>query len=613
MMNQSGSPVSIPSHLRLFLIVLAIVFLAEAVVMSVLPLLFPASEDSFLATLTDALMLVLLISPFLWRLIVIPLRTSAITEHARAATIIATASDAIITINSQGLVQQFNHAADRIFGYQEKEMLGRDLLPLIPERYSEAHRRGMEHLSSGSGSQIVGKTLELSGLRKDGAEFPLELSISSWEAGKETFFTGIIRDISERKEMEQQIERDQNRLAVLHNISMDTVSSLDLNAVLTGLLDKVARLLPYSGARISVFDSQTGQLACFVSHGLDEKALQEMHEKSGGGLHKPVLEKRGPVWIKNVPKDSPLPAAADYFRKHDLTSYIGLPMIAKDELVGVLSFVTKAEQEFTADEVEFLSTIADQAAIAIHNANLYEQAKKQAADLEKANQIQADFAAMIAHDLRSPLTSVVSTATMLEDGLFGPVNEEQKKWLGKIENNVGNLVDLVNDFLDLSKLEAGHISLAKEDVDLSLLIQNCSETYLPIANSRGIMLQSLGTDPVHCQADPRRLDQVLNNLLSNALKFTAAGGRIEVGASQENRGHVALWVKDTGVGVPREEIGTLFQKYKQTASGKNSQHKGTGLGLVICKMIVEAHGGQISVESEAGKGSTFIVKIPLEF
>ncbi len=128
------------------------------------------------------------------------------------------------------------------------------------------------------------------------------------------------------------------------------------------------------------------------------------------------------------------------------------------------------------------------------------------------------------------------------------------------------------------------------------------------------MLQSrLGTDPVRIQAHPRRLDQVLNNLLSNALKFTAAGGRIEVGVSQENRGHVALWVKDTGVGVPREEIGTLFQKYKQTASGKSSEHKGTGLGLVICKMIVEAHGGQISVESEAEKGSTFTVTIPIEF
>ena len=200
---------------------------------------------------------------------------------------------------------------------------------------------------------------------------------------------------------------------------------------------------------------------------------------------------------------------------------------------------------------------------------------------------------------------------MLEDGLLGPVSEEQQKWLAKMQAMCHNLVDLVNDFLDLSKLEAGHVHLRKERVDLHQLIRNNVETYLPLASHKSIALvEQIEPDLSPVEADPRRLDQVLLNLITNAIKFTPEGGKIEVGAGRDDGAGIKLWVKDTGAGIAPEEIISLFQKYHQTTSGQTSSKKGTGLGLVICKMIVEAHGGGIWVESEPGKGSKFTVALP---
>jgi signal transduction histidine kinase len=251
--------------------------------------------------------------------------------------------------------------------------------------------------------------------------------------------------------------------------------------------------------------------------------------------------------------------------------------------------------------------------------------KRMLIELAEANKQIADFSAMIAHDLRSPLANITAAASILRDGLAGPLTEEQRKWAMRIQEGSRRLTAIVNDFLDLSKIEAGRIDLMKEEVDLGRLIQNSLETYLVMANEKSISLTSR-IDPMlpKIHADPRRLDQLFGNLVSNAIKFTPQGGRIELGACRENgsgdhgsgvKGQalgVKVWIRDSGVGIPLTEIGQLFKKYCQTSSGKTSVEKGTGLGLVICKMVVEAHGGRIWVESEEGKGSTFWFTLPFE-
>jgi signal transduction histidine kinase len=242
------------------------------------------------------------------------------------------------------------------------------------------------------------------------------------------------------------------------------------------------------------------------------------------------------------------------------------------------------------------------------NEKSLDKIKKQAAKLEEANRLQADFTAMIVHDLRGPIASVFNTAELMQHGFFGPVSDDQKEWLDKMQAACRNVVDIVSDFLDISKIEAGRLNLKR--IDLYDLIQGSLKSYTPMAVVKNIaMTTALEPGLPEIDADERRLEQVLSNLITNAIKFTAAGGQVEVGARQLNDG-IRLWVKDTGEGISPEEMGELFEKYRQSTSGKTSQSKGTGLGLVICKKIAEAHGGKISVESRVGVGSTFAVQIP---
>jgi two-component system sensor histidine kinase VicK len=227
---------------------------------------------------------------------------------------------------------------------------------------------------------------------------------------------------------------------------------------------------------------------------------------------------------------------------------------------------------------------------------------------EHAQAALADFTALIVHDLRSPLSNVISILEGMREGLFGSVAPDQSKWLERAENTTRGSVELISDFLDMSKLEAGRIGLKRQPVNLAQLLKASLDKFSLAATEKSVSLR----DEIDCslpsvEADPRRLEQVMDNLLSNALKFTPNGGEIVVGASWTET-EIKVWVRDTGVGIPPAEIGQIFEKYRQTTSGIASEQKGTGLGLVICKMIVEGHGGNIRVQSE--RGTTFTFTLP---
>jgi signal transduction histidine kinase/CheY-like chemotaxis protein len=262
---------------------------------------------------------------------------------------------------------------------------------------------------------------------------------------------------------------------------------------------------------------------------------------------------------------------------------------------------------FTANRALYTDETRETLGIAVRELEPILASKLQAQELEK---LKADFTAMIVHDLRAPLTAIMSSAAIIEDGLVGPVTDEQKNWLLKITTGSRSLLNLINDFLDLSKIEAGRLELIRAEVDLEQLIQANLDDYTVLTREKKISLSARIEQPLSpITADAGRLGQVFTNLISNAIKFTGEGGTIELGAAQ-NDGETTVWVKDSGVGIPAHEIGDLFEKYRQTQSGKTSEHKGTGLGLVICKMIVESHGGKIWAESQEGKGTTFFFTLP---
>jgi signal transduction histidine kinase/HAMP domain-containing protein len=407
----------------------------------------------------------------------------------------------------------------------------------------------------------------------------------------------------------QDTERNLERIGALHDIVLATSSSLNLEAVLRELLQKIDRFLPYRVVTVQLLNKKTGRLEPAACQNIDESEWKaETKSRDGLDASAPVIL---PVIVRNSQTDRRT-SGSEFLRRHGLISFAQLPLIAKNEVLGTITFFKKEEHEFTGDEVEFPNTLAGQAAIAISNAQLYERSTELAIELDKASKLQADFSAMIVHDLRSPLSTIMSIAEMMGNGVLGDLNDDQKDWTDRIKNNAAGLVELVGDFLDVSKLESGRIGLTRVPTDVTQLLHRSVENFGPLARSKKIDLSYQGDGFLPAiEVDARRLDQVLNNLISNALKFTAEGGSVRLQALRNNRNGIIVRVQDTGVGISSDEIANLFQKYQQSTSGKTSEQKGTGLGLVISKMIVEAHGGKIWVESEEGKGTTFAFTLPV--
>jgi signal transduction histidine kinase len=295
-----------------------------------------------------------------------------------------------------------------------------------------------------------------------------------------------------------------------------------------------------------------------------------------------------------------------------------LPLRQEPPLHAAITILSLKEHSFGADERQFLQAMSRQIALGVENARLYsvtvqanQELRREIDERKRAEQTLADFTAMVAHDLRSPLSNVVSITDSIRNGLFGETTEPQQEWLWKVQESCLSLINHVSDFLDISKIDAGKLQLTKTPVELKALLQEGFLEHSVEANKKRIAFKTeISDDLPRLFVDVRRISQVLENLLSNAFKFTPSGGEISIGARHRGDAEILWWVKDSGIGVPRAEFDHIFDKYRQVTGSQQSGHNGTGLGLAICKKVVEAHGGRIWLESEPDKGSTFFVTLP---
>jgi signal transduction histidine kinase len=287
-----------------------------------------------------------------------------------------------------------------------------------------------------------------------------------------------------------------------------------------------------------------------------------------------------------------------------------VPLIREDQIIGSLSFTRKEPGEFSREVVDVLKTFATQSALAIQNARLFREIADKSRQLETASRHKSEFLANMSHELRTPLNAIIGFSEVLAERMFGEVNAKQAEYLQDILESGRHLLSLINDILDLSKIEAGHMELEPADYDLPGLIENALILVRERASRRGITLgrtidEHLGV--VH--GDERKVKQVLLNLLSNALKFTPEGGRIDVGAGL--RGEMAqVSVTDTGVGIAPADQEAVFEEFRQVGAAEKKA-EGTGLGLALSRKFVELHGGTIWVESEPGHGATFTFTLPV--
>jgi signal transduction histidine kinase/CheY-like chemotaxis protein len=422
-----------------------------------------------------------------------------------------------------------------------------------------------------------------------------------------------LRYAIQRHKAEESLKERNRELLVLRKISERILGSLDLKVVLDQILEQAMLSGSFDLGNIRLLDSSGETLEVAVTRGyrdpknvLSHRRISRTMEASRSRFGDRIFKQ--PCVEENVQACEGLRT----FKKEGVDLLIEVPIRANDEVLGTLQLATRAPRKFRPEEIHLLETIGNQMGIAIQRAQLYEETRRQAGELEKAYKLQSDFTAMIAHDLRSPLMNITGVVEVMIEGKFGSVTEEQKKWLARMQANGQSLIDLVSDFLDVSKLESGYVNVKKEWVNLSELIRRSVEDFRVLAIEKRISISDavdLSLPAVHL--DPRRVDQVLSNLIGNAIKFTGDGGKTEVGAALADATQVRVWVKDNGAGIPADEMCELFQKYRQGGNVKCSSQKGTGLGLVICKMIVEAHGGKIWVESEPGQGSTFFFSLPV--
>src|SRR2546425_173398 len=384
------------------------------------------------------------------------------------------------------------------------------------------------------------------------------------------------------------------------------------------LLDIVATALTgnlgFAAAQVWLLEPSDGALWRRASHHITKHAppVPGRVERGMSEIGQ-VAELRVPI-VTNDPANHRQVGLSPWMSEEGIQAFAGFPMVVGEQLLGVLA--TYHRRPLDRNTIELLTLFAQHAATAIQEAHLFHLATEQSArlgavnsELERANQHKSEFLANMSHELRTPLNSILGFSQLLLEGDGGALTQDQRQDVDIIAQNGQHLLVLINDLLDISKLEAGKAQLHRGEVDVEPLISECVESVRSLAKTKKLeMTASVSPEVGRVFADGAKLKQVLLNLLGNAIKFTESGS-VRVTAERQGA-ELRVSVQDTGIGVPTEDTERIFESFQQGQSGISGKYQGTGLGLAISRRLVEMHGGRISVKSAPGQGSTFTFTIP---
>ena len=386
--------------------------------------------------------------------------------------------------------------------------------------------------------------------------------------------------------------------------------AFDLQPVFETLAQNAVRLCEADRAFIERFDGQVLRVVAAHNVAPEHREYVEQHPIAPGrhsAAARAALEQRT-IHIHDVHADPEYTYGAKDV--DPLRTVLAVPIRRPDALLGVILIYRHEVRPFTSGQIALIETFANQAAIAIENVRLFEEIADKSRELEVASQHKSEFLANMSHELRTPLNAIIGFSEVLTERMFGELNEKQEEYLKDIHASGQHLLSLINDILDLSKIEAGKMDLELSEFDLAMTIDNVSMLVRERAARRSIALHmTVDARLGQIQGDERKMRQVLLNLLSNAIKFTPEGGRIEVGAKPVN-GSIEVSVTDTGVGIAPEDQEAVFEEFKQVGTA-DKKIEGTGLGLALSRKFIELHGGRIWVKSQVGAGSTFTFTVPV--
>src|SRR5581483_6377158 len=422
-----------------------------------------------------------------------------------------------------------------------------------------------------------------------------------------------VRLFQEVQERTRELARSVEELQALGAVSQAVNSTLDLQEVLTTIVAHAAQLSGTEGGAIYEYDEAARLFALRATHGMSEELIQAVQGtriRLGETVIGQAAARREAVQIADLHGEPDYPVREEPERA-GFRALLAVPLLREEQIVGALVVRRRTPGEFPKATVDLLQTFANQSVLAIQNARLFQEIEEKSRELEIASQHKSEFLANMSHELRTPLNAIIGFSEVLLEQMFGELNAKQEEYLQDILSSGRHLLSLINDILDLSKVEAGRMELELGTFALPEALENGLTMIKERASRHGIQL-SLDVDPQigMVEADERKVKQVVFNLLSNAIKFTPDGGQVALTARLADD-EIAIAVRDTGIGIAPEDQARIFEEFQQARHQATQTREGTGLGLALTKRFVELHGGRIWVESEVGMGSTFTFTLPL--
>jgi len=408
------------------------------------------------------------------------------------------------------------------------------------------------------------------------------------------------------------LARSVEELEALGEIGQAVGSSLHPAEVLETIVSHAVELSGADVGSIYEFDADAEEFRLRAAHGLSEELTAAIHG-SRLALAETVVGRAalggGPVEIADI-RDETIDPLSRVMERAGYRALLAVPLLREDRIVGGLIVRKESAGRFADGVAELLERLATQSVLAIENARLYTEVEDKSRRLEIANQHKTQFLANMSHELRTPLNAILGYTELIIDGIYGEVPARIREVLERVDTSGHHLLGLINDVLDVSKMEAGQLTLALQDYSLEEVVQTVYATLEPLATEKGLALRAaLAPDLPTGKGDERRISQVLVNLVGNAIKFTESG-EVAVHATVDDDAFVVS-VRDTGPGISAADQAKLFREFQQLDNSSTRVKGGTGLGLAIVKRIVAFHGGRVWVESRVGNGSTFAFTLPV--
>jgi signal transduction histidine kinase len=423
-----------------------------------------------------------------------------------------------------------------------------------------------------------------------------------------------VRLFKELDERTNELTRSVGELKALGEVGQAVSSTLDLETVLTSIVSHAVQLSGTDGGAIYEYDEHSEEFLLRATDHMEGdliNALRANPPRLGDGVVGRAAASREPVQVPNILEERGYaPRMRQMLERFGFRASLAVPLLREERIIGGLVVRRKSTGEFRPEVIELLKTFATQSVLAIQNARLFREIEEKSRQIEAANRHKSEFLANMSHELRTPLNAIIGFSEVLGERLFGELNEKQAEYTDDILSSGQHLLSLINEILDLSKVEAGRMELELATFDLPLAVDNARTFVRERATKHGITLDVAVDERLgDYVGDERKIKQILLNLLSNAVKFTPEGGRIGIKARQADDS-VEISVTDTGIGIAPEDQPKIFEEFRQVGSDYSHKVEGTGLGLTLAKKFVELHGGRIWVESEVGKGSKFTFTLP---